>query len=310
MFKVAHLNTQSMLSTFDTFEVLLNHYPLDVITLSETWLNDNKHVLDHVRIPGYTIHYRNRNDRRGGGVGIYINENIKSKLRNDLINFEPNLEHQWFELQGKNKHSHVLIGNFYQLNFQTSKVHAWLDKFDALLNRVTSVWQGIIIITGDMNIDLLTSTPTTQRYTDNLSCYNLHQQINDPTRNSTSLIDHISITHPNKVQLSGVIPCPEVSDHGMPFTYLISPLTHIINSSIKNNTFPAQWKIGKISPIPKIDSPEKEDDFRPIVDSRYLEYSISRTFWYLEQIGWSLGHFAIITTPTISIQISIVFRKQ
>ena len=45
---------------------------------------------------------------------------------------------------------------------------------------------------------------------------------------------------------------------------LISPLTHIINSSIVNNVFPDQWKIGKISPIPKIDIPLKEDDFRPI----------------------------------------------
>ena len=25
------------------------------------------------------------------------------------------------------------------------------------------------------------------------------------------------------------------------------------------------------------------------VDSRYLEYSVSRTFWYLEQMTWSLG---------------------
>ena len=26
------------------------------------------------------------------------------------------------------------------------------------------------------------------------------------------------------------------------------------------------------------------------VDPRYLEYSVSRTFWYLEQMSWSFGH--------------------
>ena len=45
---------------------------------------------------------------------------------------------------------------------------------------------------------------------------------------------------------------------------IISPLTHIINSSIECNIFPEQWKIGKISPIPKKDMALKEDDFRPI----------------------------------------------
>ena len=37
LLKICHLNTQSMLSTFDEFECLINQYPFDVITLSETW---------------------------------------------------------------------------------------------------------------------------------------------------------------------------------------------------------------------------------------------------------------------------------
>ena len=48
-----HLNTQSMTSTFDELLITVQDYGFDIITLSETWLKDNKHLLDHVSIPGY-----------------------------------------------------------------------------------------------------------------------------------------------------------------------------------------------------------------------------------------------------------------
>ena len=34
------------------------------------------------------------------------------------------------------------------------------------------------------------------------------------------------------------------------------PLTHIINTSIQQRNFPNQWKIAKITPIPKVVNPE------------------------------------------------------
>ena len=47
LLRAAHLDTQSMTSTYET-------YPFDIFTLSETWLNDNKLLLQFVSIPGYT----------------------------------------------------------------------------------------------------------------------------------------------------------------------------------------------------------------------------------------------------------------
>ena len=34
-----------MSSTFDEFEVMANEYQYHIVTLSETWLRDNKHLL-------------------------------------------------------------------------------------------------------------------------------------------------------------------------------------------------------------------------------------------------------------------------
>ena len=46
--------------------------------------------------------------------------------------------------------------------------------------------------------------------------------------------------------------------------HLASPLTHIINSGIKENIFHQQWKIGKITPIPKSEHSSTPDQFRPV----------------------------------------------
>lgn len=98
-----HINTQSMVSTFDQLLFTINRYPFDVIAMSETWLNDNPLLLEHVKIPGYIPEFRNRNACRGGGVGAYIKETIRHKRRKDIENLESELETLWLEIAGRNK---------------------------------------------------------------------------------------------------------------------------------------------------------------------------------------------------------------
>lgn len=64
--KILHLNTQSMLSTFDELLVTIKEFPLDIIVMSETWLKNNPYLLNHVTIPGYSLLFRNRDNIRGG----------------------------------------------------------------------------------------------------------------------------------------------------------------------------------------------------------------------------------------------------
>ena len=68
LLKFLHLNTQSLVSIFNEFYVTLAKYPFDVVALSETWLRQNKMLLDYVHIPGYELLYNNRDNMRGGGV--------------------------------------------------------------------------------------------------------------------------------------------------------------------------------------------------------------------------------------------------
>ena len=70
--KIMHLNTQSMVSTFNELLLTVNSYPLDIVALRETWLRDQPQLLDYVSIPGFVMEFQNREGIRGGGVGVYI----------------------------------------------------------------------------------------------------------------------------------------------------------------------------------------------------------------------------------------------
>ena len=79
------------------FTCMLNTQKFDIMTLSETWLKDNPHLWDYVKIDGYEVKFRNREHTRGGGVGLYIRSDIKYKLRNDIVNTNTDIEHLWLE---------------------------------------------------------------------------------------------------------------------------------------------------------------------------------------------------------------------
>ena len=81
--------------------------------MSETCRRDQSQLLDYVSIPGFVTEFRNREGIRGGGVGVYVKENINYKRRRDIENAHPELEHLWIEVPGRNKYSRALVGVIY-----------------------------------------------------------------------------------------------------------------------------------------------------------------------------------------------------
>ena len=53
-------------------------------SVSETWLHENIKD-DEIHIPGYNIFRRDRTTGVGGGVSIYVKENIYVNMRTDLM---------------------------------------------------------------------------------------------------------------------------------------------------------------------------------------------------------------------------------
>ena len=69
------------------------------------------------------------------------------------------------------------------------------------------------MLAGDLNIDLLKTNHITKKYSDILAAFKLSQLIKKLTRRGKTLIDHIVTNIPKKVTATGVLPCPEISDH-------------------------------------------------------------------------------------------------
>jgi exonuclease III len=209
-----------MVSTFDELLATVKEYPFDVVAMSETWLKSNPHLLNYVSIPGYANLFRNRDDIRGGGVGVYIRKSINFKRRIDIERIEPELEHLWVEISGRNKHSNLLLGVMYRSN-RIQDFQTWMGKAENLFSQLSINWDGLLMITGDFNIDLLKSEQSqVKQYTDMLESFNLHQHVQLPTRvtrTSKTLIDHIITNIPSCVTYTNVLPCPTVSDHDAPY---------------------------------------------------------------------------------------------
>ena len=97
------------MSTFNEFSIMLNLYQLDIMAVTETWLQDTKYQQNYVQINGYNAIFKDRTNKRGGGVGFYLKEQLHYKVRNDLTRNYSNLEVLLVEICGPKKTHPTLI---------------------------------------------------------------------------------------------------------------------------------------------------------------------------------------------------------
>ena len=115
--------------------------PIDVFTMSETWLDES--VCLNLAIDGYSLERRDR-DCQGGGIGCYIKSSICYSRRRDL---ECNdIEIMWVEIRIPNARS-WLIGIVYRAP------SSHVDFFSKLERNLENVYSEThnIVLTGDLN---------------------------------------------------------------------------------------------------------------------------------------------------------------
>ena len=81
--RIASLNVNSLLKHIDEIRIMLSNHVFDIFAINES-KNDSFIPDFEVNISGYKIIRKDRN-RNGGGVVIYIRENICFHDRNDLV---------------------------------------------------------------------------------------------------------------------------------------------------------------------------------------------------------------------------------
>ena len=156
-----HLNVRGLINKQSELNKILTHKgenKVDYALLCETWLRKETHNL--INIPGFTYHRTYREGRRGGGVGILIRENVKSKGREDLEINSDSLENIIVEIKG-DKTSILLASCYRAPNTDQSK---FLSDYNQLISQLKS--QNCLFVIGiDHNLDLL-KKQCTSKYSD------------------------------------------------------------------------------------------------------------------------------------------------
>ena len=176
--------------------------------MSETWFNSSTKI-EMFNIDGYNLIQANRQNKKGGGVGIYINNKYDYIIRSDLSNSTPEYESLVIELLSKNKKS-VVLGCIYRApNIE-------LDAFFSKLNNTLEILNKNNIEL-DFNINLLNTNchEKSNDFVDLMFSQNLYPLITKPTIISSTiatLIDNIFCNCIDNTFNSGMI-IADISDH-------------------------------------------------------------------------------------------------
>ena len=106
---IRHCNVRSLLSssTVDEISHLLEDHAIDILALSETWMDSN--IPDHFLIvSGYLI-FRNDRNRNGGGILVYVSD--KLTVRQLSLCENDNTESLWLSVSYCNKN---IVASYYQ----------------------------------------------------------------------------------------------------------------------------------------------------------------------------------------------------
>ena len=204
LIKIDHLNAQSLIGNFDNIEFLLNDSDIDILCISETWLLPEMQN-SFIGIQGYSI-FR-CDGGRGGGVCIYVRDNMKVTVLTPSIEKPPYVEDLWMAIQYKHFPSFI-VGCVYR------HPHALNDSFNYLSDIFSSMClrNKPLLILGDFNDNLLCPD---NKMGNLIQTLHLVQLIERPTRitaSSSTLLDLIITNKSNFVTHSDAVSCC-IGDH-------------------------------------------------------------------------------------------------
>ena len=213
-----HLNIRSATKNLDKFETFLANldHKFPIIALSETWLKSHNENLCNIQ--NYQSEHNIRHNKGGGGVSIFIQNDIEYVLRKDLTIQNNIMEALFIEIpMGKigNK-CNIIVGVIYRA--PDTNMTSFNELLAETLLKIKSEKKDSYLL-GDYNVNLLSLDKhgPTQDFADLMYSNSLFPSITKPTRvtnRSATLIDNIFcnrlIDNPNV--LSGIL-YTDISDH-------------------------------------------------------------------------------------------------
>lgn len=220
-FTVCHLNLRSLRKKISELAIILDSYSLDILTLSETWLDTT--VEDTLlAIQGYNLYRQDRSLqtdlghlKRSGGLAIYakhkfvINPDKYAHLNVCTINCEI----QVVTVKPSNDRETIIINIYRPPAGDTGN---FVEEITGIMDIVAQERYADIYILGDININHLeaANNNVAKNVINMLKAYGLTQGIEKPTRRTNQsklLIDVIYVCSIKKIT-SFILPIA-MSDH-------------------------------------------------------------------------------------------------
>lgn len=202
--KVAHTNINGIRHKIDSVGTELTEY--DIICIAETKLNST-YETSKLELDGFKEPYRKDRDiNNGGGLLIYVKNNIHSIRRIDLE--DQYCENIWLEI--RSLHKKFLVGLYYRPPNSSSE---YWDAFESNIELVSDLNCDLLVL-GDFNQDMH-QTNSNNHLKQIMSKFNLTNLINEPTRitsTSKTCIDLILTNHKSIINTYEVL-APFHSDH-------------------------------------------------------------------------------------------------
>jgi len=161
-----------------------------------------------------------------GGIGIFIKNNLKFKVRNDL-NFTSN-EYESLFLEISNFNKNWIIGGVYR--HPNTNWKSYQNDFFNVCSTVKKENKSFFLA-GDINLDLLKSNKIVNDFKFDLQLANVAQIVNTPTRQTThssTLIDHIYLFEPLNLNHEVLVVPNSFSDHSS-ITFTLNNQKFILN---------------------------------------------------------------------------------
>ena len=119
-FNIAHLNIWSLRNKVDHVRVLLDENNIDVLCLTETWL-DNNDDDSVITIEGFQFCRLDRTtETEHGGILCYVRDGIVFREKSDL--YDDNIEALWIEINLPQTKP-LLLGTVYRAPDSKADIH-------------------------------------------------------------------------------------------------------------------------------------------------------------------------------------------
>ena len=204
-----HKNFENFMSFYKS----INHN-FKVICLTETWCHEGDEKNSILQIPNYSvIHQVRSQNKKGGGVCMYIHNSLPFKVIEELS--ETNDANETLTIEIINKDSKNII---ISLVYRPPGGHIkQFQKYCKILFDKRNVRNKPVFLVGDLNINVIDyeSNKVVKNFVDLCFQHGFIPIINKPTRvtkQNATAIDHIITNSLNSSISTGIIKC-DVTDH-------------------------------------------------------------------------------------------------